>query len=85
MNKIGFVFSGISIFTGVVTILITRIINLVMPKIGRAAYQSAAAGSYSPNDYFINFRGVVAFSIFLILIGLVFAIKFYVNEKKKPV
>lgn len=55
MNKIGFAFSGILVITGVITLLKTTIINLVMPKIGRAAFQAAMAGGYSPNDYLIDF------------------------------
>ena len=82
MNKIAFAFSGIFVITGVVTLLITTIINLVMPKIGRVAFQAAMAGSYSPNEYHINFLGVNFVAICLIIIGIVFGYKFYKSETK---
>mgnify|MGYP000946300276 CR=1 FL=1 len=41
MNKIGFTFSGIFVITGIITLLQTTIINLVMPKIGKVAFQFA--------------------------------------------
>lgn len=49
MNKIGFTFSGILTITGIITLLKTTLINLVMPKIGKVAFQFAMASSYSPN------------------------------------
>jgi len=59
MNKIGFTFSGVFIITGVITLIITRIINLVMPKFGRVAFQARMAGSYNPNEYHVNFFGLI--------------------------
>jgi len=38
---------------GVDTLLITTIINSVIPMIERAAFQVGMSGSYSPNDYHI--------------------------------
>lgn len=81
MNKIGFAFSGIFVIIGVLTLLITKIINLVMPKIGQAAFQAAMAGSYSPSDYYINFLGVNFIAICMIIIGIVFGFRFYKSEK----
>ncbi|MDI3477949.1 MAG: hypothetical protein PWQ59_1474 [Thermoanaerobacterium sp.] len=82
MNKIGFTFSGILVIIGVITLLITKIINLVMPKIGRVAFQAAMAGSYNPSEYYINFFGVNAIAICLIIIGIVFGYKLYKSETK---
>ena len=81
MNKIGFVFSGIFVTAGVLTLLATKIINLVMPQIGRAAFQAAMAGSYSPNDYYINFLGVNLIAIAMIITGIVFGYIFYKSEE----
>ncbi len=77
LDKIGFVFSGIFVTAGVLTLLTTKIINLVMPQIGRAAFQAAMAGSYSPRDYYINFLGVNLMAITMIVIGIVFGYRFY--------
>lgn len=60
----------------------TAIINRVMPTIGRAAYQAAAAGSYNPNDYHINFLGVNFAAICLIIIGIVFGYRLYKSERR---
>jgi hypothetical protein len=77
MNKIGFTFSGAFVVIGVITLLNTTIINLVMPKIGLAAFQYAMAGSYSPNDYYINFLFVNIAAIGLIAVGIILGYQFY--------
>jgi len=82
MNKIGFIFAGIFTVTGVNTLLLTSIINLVMPKIGRVAFQIAAAGSYSPNDYHIDFIFVNIAAIVLVGFGILLGIKYYRKEEK---
>ena len=81
MNKIGFVFSNILVIIGMVSLFVIRIINSVLPKIGRAAYQSAASGSYSPNDYIVDFSGINFASIILVVFGLAMAYFFYRAEK----
>jgi hypothetical protein len=83
MNKIGFAFSGILVIIGIITLLQTTIINLVMPKIGRAAFQCAMAGSYSPNDYHIDFLGINIAAVCLIIIGIVLGYIFYKKETGK--
>lgn len=81
MNKIGFVFSGVIAITGVLTLLITTIINLIMPKIGYVAFQ-ARGGSYTPNVYHINFLGVNFVAVLLMIVGIVLGYKFYSNQTK---
>ena len=81
MNKIGFTFSGILVVTGIITLMKTTIINLVMPQIGRAAFQSAMAGSYSPYDYHIDFLFVNIAAICLIAVGIWLGYKFYSNNR----
>ncbi|MDD4730248.1 MAG: hypothetical protein PHN55_16035 [Dysgonamonadaceae bacterium] len=53
------------------------IINLVMPKIGKVAFQFAMAGSYSPNEYHINFLFVNIVAICLVVVGVALGYKFY--------
>lgn len=83
MNKIGFAFSGLFVITGIVTLLMTTITNLVMPKIGRAAFQCAMAGSYTPNDYHIDFIVINIVAVCLIVIGSVLGYIFYKKETGK--
>ena len=83
MNKIGFTFSGFFITIGIITLIQTTIINLVMPKIGRAAFQMAMAGSYSPSDYYVNFWGINIVAGCLIVIGIVAGYIFYKKEVSK--
>lgn len=45
--------------------------------LGRAAYQAAAAGGYSPSDYVMNFIVINFFAILLIVIGAVTGYKIY--------
>ncbi|HBN85519.1 MAG TPA: hypothetical protein DDZ89_16940 [Clostridiales bacterium] len=77
MNKIGFTFSGIFVITGIITLLQTTIINLVMPKIGKVAFQFAMAGSYSPNEYHINFLSINVAAICLVVVGVALGFKFF--------
>lgn len=81
MNKIGFAMSAILVVIGIVTLLQTAIINLVMPMIGRAAFQCAMSGSYTPDDYRINFLFVNAAAICLLAAGLYLAYRFYRADK----
>lgn len=80
MNKIGFTFAGVLAITGVNTLLTTSIINQIMPKIGRAAFQCAMAGSYSPNDYHINFLVINIIATCLIIMGSVLGFLVYKHE-----
>ena len=83
MNKIGFAFSWIIVITGVITLLKTRIINLVMPKIGLTAFQVSMTGSYIINDYHIDFLGINIAAVCLIIIGVILGYIFYKKENIK--
>ncbi len=80
MNKEGFVLSGIGAVIGIVTLIVTRIIQLVMPMLGRVAFQAAMKGSYTPGDYLIDFKGLQFGAIALIIISVVLCFKFYQKE-----
>jgi len=82
MNKIGFVFSGIIIVLGISTLLGTTVLNLVVPKMGRIAFQAAANGSYTSSVYQIDFTGVNASAVGLIAGGTVLGYIFYKQESK---
>ncbi len=77
MNKILFFFCNLIVIIGICTILTTSILNKVLPMLGKAAYQAAAAGSYLRSDYIMNFTTINIFAILLIAIGLVSSYKIY--------
>ncbi|MDD4296764.1 MAG: hypothetical protein PHC69_07380 [Ruminiclostridium sp.] len=77
MKKIGFTFSGILVITGIITLLKTTIINLVIPQIGKVAFQFATSGSYHPDYYHINFSLVNIAAIYLVVVGVALGFKFY--------
>lgn len=62
---------------GICILFTTSILNKVLPMLGRAAYQAAAAGGYSPSDYVMNFIVINFFAILLIVIGAVTGYKIY--------
>lgn len=77
MNKILFFSCNLIAVIGVCVLFTTGILNKVMPMLGFAAYQAAAAGGYSPSDYVMNFIVINLFAILLILIGVVAGYKIY--------
>lgn len=70
MKTLAFIYSGMISIIGVIMLLITKMTNLIMPKIGLSAFQSAASGSYSPDAYYIDFSTVNTFSVLMIILGI---------------
>lgn len=83
MRKIVFIFSCMSILIGAITIIITSILNEVMAKLGRMAFQFAAAGSYSSSDYVMNFYLTNLIAVVAIIAGIVVSVKMYNETKDK--
>ncbi|OMF17483.1 hypothetical protein BK131_05830 [Paenibacillus amylolyticus] len=54
MKHLQVIFSLLFIMLGIVIITISKMIEEVIPKLGYAAFQSAAADSYTPSDYQVN-------------------------------
>ncbi|MGD6845386.1 hypothetical protein ACQCVH_23160 [Bacillus infantis] len=77
MNKVLFFFSNLIVVIGICVLFTTSILNKVLPMLGYAAYQAAAAGGYSPSDYVMNFIVINLFAILLILIGVITGYKIY--------
>jgi hypothetical protein len=77
MNKVLFFFSNLIVVIGICILFTTSILNKLLPMLGYAAYQAAAAGGYSPNDYVMNFIVINLFAILLILIGVITGYKIY--------
>lgn len=80
MKKIAFLFSCLTIVLGIITIIITSILNKVMPKLGYIAFQAAAAGSYSEDFYKINFTFVNFLAVAMIIGGTAISIKMYLSS-----
>ncbi len=59
MNKIGFTLSGILVIIGIITLLKTTIINLVMPKIARAAFQCEAKNISPPPNILLTVPSII--------------------------
>lgn len=81
MKTACFVLSGISTLIGCITLIVTSILNQFMQKLGRVAYQNAAAGSYSPSEYVMNFSFANTFAVILIVVGLILATLVFLNKK----
>jgi len=71
LKETGFLLSGLFAVIGVVTLLLTRIIQLVVPMLGRVAFQAAMKGSFNPRDYYIDFTGLQFAAGGLILFGII--------------
>lgn len=75
MNNIRIIFSLISIFLGVIIISVSIIMEEFAVVLGRAAYQAAAAGSFSPSDYNMNLAINYWLGAICIFLGTVFLFK----------
>jgi len=82
MKKTGFAMGCISTLLGAITIIITSVLNELIPKIGFAMYQSAAAGSYSQESYMMNFAFANVISAILIVGGLALGAYCFMSEKR---
>ncbi len=60
------------IVTGLVLIALGMLAQKIMPLVGRAAFQAAAAGSYSPANYQMNLTGYYIVAVLVIGVGVVF-------------
>ncbi len=83
MNKIGLFLSGILTIFGLLVYLMTRIINLVLPKIGYAAFQVAKGGQYNSGNYIIDFSLLRALTAGIVTIGVILSIVFYIAGLKE--
>jgi hypothetical protein len=83
MKKIVFIFGCISTLIGLVTIITTSILNEVMPKLGRVAYQAAAAGSYSSDWYTMDFGFPRFLAVAMIIFGAAVSVLMYMQSKEK--
>lgn len=81
MKKIAFTFGCLFILFGILTVIITSILNKVIPKLGYVAYQAAAAGSYSEDLYKMDFSFLNTLSVIMIISGIVIGIYLRSHDK----
>ena len=82
MKLSAYIIGSIEIIVGSILLSITSIIKEVLPVLGYAAYQAAAAGSYSPSNYAVSFPLVTMVSTVLIVLGVLQIGCFGVIKKK---
>lgn len=64
-----------AIVTGLVLLALGQLAQQLMPLIGRAAYQAAAAGSYDPVNYQLHLTGYNIIAVIVVALGIVLAIR----------
>lgn len=62
------------IVAGLVLAALGQLAQRLMPVLGRMAYQAAAAGSYSPENYRLPLTGYYLIAAGLIVLGIVLAV-----------
>ena len=65
-----FIIGSVEASLGMFVLCITSILKEIMPVIGYAAYQGAAAGSYNPGNYKLSFGFPNFLAIILIVAGV---------------
>ena len=82
MKKSLFIIGSVEISLGVFVLCITSILKELMPVIGYAAYQGAAAGSYNPGNYKLSFGFPNFLAVILIVAGVLqILLSFQKNRK----
>lgn len=75
MKALPKIFSFIIIIVGISIVTLTKTIEEVIPKLGYTAFQSAAAGSYSPINYEMDLGLNYWVGGICILIGTIYFIR----------
>ncbi|SEO93695.1 hypothetical protein [Paenibacillus sp. OV219] len=80
------ILSVVSILVGVLIITVSKLVEAFTVKLGFAAYQAAAAGSYTPDNYALDLSLNYWLGALCIIVGAIFAlldpIKSYMNKIK---
>ena len=71
MKKAVYIMSRIELIVGALILSQCSIIKIVIPELGRVAYQAAATGSYDPMLYRVSFPLATFIAIALIIAGVV--------------
>lgn len=84
MNKIVFFFCNLLAFLGVCILFLTNFFNQIAPTLGKVAFQAAASGGYSPEEYVVNFTIINLLATLLIIGGVGSSYYLYKNENQQP-
>ena len=77
-----FIIGSVEASLGMFVLCITSILKEIMPVIGYAAYQGAAAGSYNPGNYKLSF-GFPNFLAVILIVAGVLQILFSFRKNRK--
>ena len=76
------------VVVGFVMLAIGQLVSEVMPLVGRAAFQLAAAGQYSPSNYAMDLAQYNFLAVAVILIGIIAFVleqrNFELRQQEKP-
>lgn len=81
MRKIGFIIGSVEIVLGLISLIITSLIQQVIPKIARMCFMFNN-GSFGESDYMINTEFCNAIASCLCLVGVLTIIYFVVLKKE---
>lgn len=70
MRKVWTIFSLLFILFGIAIQFITNVLEALVPKLGFAAYQVAAAGSFTPENYEMDLSSNYRLGSLCILFGI---------------
>ena len=82
MKKAGFIGSFVSILLGALTLIITSIMNKLLPQIAYMEFQKLASGSYSQERYMMDFIFADTIAVILIAGGFVFGMYCFKSEMR---
>lgn len=80
MKKAVYILGSVEIILGVLLLCINTIIKSVLPVLGRVAFQAAAAGSYSPQDYAVSMPLLTVAAVILIAVGAAQLVFFVIRK-----
>ncbi|AZN40982.1 hypothetical protein [Paenibacillus albus] len=87
MKTVRMILSVVSILVGVIIIAVSKVVEAFTVKLGFAAFQAAAAGSYTPDNYRLDLSLNYWLGALCIIAGAIFAlldpIKSILNKVKE--
>lgn len=82
MKKTMYVFGSIEIVCGLILLAVIDIMKASFPLWGRIAYQNAAAGGYTPNDYAFSVPAATTIAIAFLVVGAIQLIIAFLQKDK---
>lgn len=82
MKKTAYIFGSIEMILGLLIIAGTSLLKEIMPMLGWVAYQAAAAGGYSSENYQMSCATAMNIAIVLIVIGVIQMVYAFLSRKR---